>query len=373
MTSQRLIFTDELIARARAAPEATRRLIYRWATFPGPEREKARSQLEAAARLVPVDQRPRVLGQLHSDDDKQVMATAGVVLLAKLLADQGWRVEHEPDISGVTPDLRIRKGKAEFLVEVRHVAGDFGLPPAYQRLEASLRDIRTRTPANFFTIQVDGRASLRGFKAFLRRALDEKATGRQVYEKPGILISFELLRRPLDREIGVFSGHTGKAFAFDDRPNVRAALDEKLKKYPFPLIVALQGIEVGDLFKAAEEELFGSEVIQIPISHATGGPAGPPRRARKPDDSILSRPKSDGARVRARLEALLPFEVNVTDRGFAVRARLLANPAKPGVVGLDEFRPIPSLLHLDARKMGYVGADGQPLSEQEEVADEFIP
>ena len=133
----------------------------------------------------------------------------------------------------------------------------------------------TRTPASFSVVEVDGGASLKGFRAFLRRTLEEQRQGRLEYREDGVLIRFELHHPPLDSEIGVCLGYSPDAFWFDDRPAVRAALDEKLKKYPFPLVVALQGIHTGDLFEAAEEELLGGEVIEIPISHDTGGPAGP--------------------------------------------------------------------------------------------------
>jgi len=56
-----------------------------------------------------------------------------------------------------------------------------------------------------------------------------------------------------------------------------------------------------------------------------------------------------------------------------VRARVLANAAKPGVVGVEEFRPIPAVQHLGSGRMGYVGADGLPLHEDEPIRDEFVP
>ena len=369
MSNEPLIFTPELMADANARSEATRPLIQRWAVFAGQGRELARGQLEDAARLVPPEKRRRALGPLYSDNDKQVFAAAGVLLLAKMLTDQGWQVEHEPEIEGVTPDLRITKNAAEFLVEARHVAGDFGLPAGYQRLQASLRGIMTRTPASFSVVEVDGGASLKGFRAFLRRTLEEQRQGRLEYREDGVLIRFELHHPPLDSEIGVCLGYSPDAFWFDDRPAVRAALDEKLKKYPFPLVVALQGIHTGDLFEAAEEELLGGEVIEIPISHDTGGPAGPARTARA-RDSVLHRAGADGERVRERLEALLPFEVVVTVHGFVVRARLLANPAKRDLPSLEEFRPIPSLLHLGPGQMAYRDRDGNPVS-RDDMTDHF--
>lgn len=299
-----------------------------------------------------------------------VFSAAGVLLLAKLLMDQGWAVEHEPEIEGLTPDLGITKNGAEFLVEARHVAGDFGLPSGYQRLQASLRGIKTRTPASFSVVEVDGGASLKGFRAFLRRALDQQLQGQLEYREDGVLIRFDLHHPPLDFEIGACFAYSPDAFWFDDRPAVRAALDDKLKKYPFPLVVALQGIETGDLFLAAEEELLGGEVINIPISMVTGGPAGPARPGRSRDSS-LHRRGSDGDRVRERLEALLPFEAIVTERGFVVRARLLANPAKPHLPSLEEFRPIPSLLRAGPGEMAYRDQDGTPTSRSE-LNDQFV-
>lgn len=372
MTTDRLIFTDELIAAARAQPEARRRLIQRWALFDRAGAEECRIQLEAAAALVPVDKRPRVIGPLIRGDEKQTTVAAGVLLLAKVLTDQEWIVEHEPEIAGVTPDLRIQKDGAAFLVEARQVVGDFGLPLAYPKLRAELADIQTRTPVSFSTMDVDGGASLKGFRKCLQHALEERRPGPQEYREPGVFICFELLLPPLEYETGAFLGHDGEAIWFDDAPSVRAALDEKLKKYPFPLIVALQGIDTGDLFGAAEDVLYGSKAFQVPISHATGAAVGPVRLVRQPD-SVVVRPGSDGDRVRDRLEGLIPFELGATDRGFVVRARLLANPAKLDVDGLEKFRPIPSVLHLPSGGMSYVGADGQPLTEEDAIPDVFLP
>jgi hypothetical protein len=373
VTLEPLIYTAERIAQAHGQRAERRTLVEKWVTFPGGHWELARAQIEAAARLVPPDQRARLLRPLHSKSDKHATVAVGVLLLAKVLSDQGWQVEHEPEVAGLTPDLRIVKGGANFLVEARSVVGPFGLPSAYQRLEAELARTRTRTPAVFHTMQVDGRASLKRFKAFLLGALEEKRQGRIVYqeEDPPVLICFELLP-PLDEEVGVFTGHQGEATWFDDRPAVQVALDDKLDKYRFPLIVALQGIDTGNLFDAAEETLFGTEVVKIPIGHATGGPVGPASLARQPD-AIGLRPNSDGERVRNQLEALLPFEVLVGDEGFKVRARLLANPLKTDVVGLEEFRPIPSLLPIGPGRLAYVGREGKPLGDDEPIIDGFIP
>ena len=131
MSNEPLIFTPELMADANARSEATRPLIQRWAVFAGQGRELARGQLEDAARLVPPEKRRRALGPLYSDNDKQVFAAAGVLLLAKTLTDQGWQVEHEPEIEGVTPDCRITKNAAEVRSSRRDTSpGTSGCLPA---------------------------------------------------------------------------------------------------------------------------------------------------------------------------------------------------------------------------------------------------
>lgn len=372
--SGRHIFTDELLAAARAMPEERRSLIQRWAIFEGASRDAVRRQLEEAAGLVPEVQRSRVLGQLYSEDHLQVMATTGGLLLAKVLRDHGWIVEYEPEVSGTTPDLRIRKGSAEFVVEVRRIVGDLRLPPAYERLRASLRDIPTKTPAHFTMIEVGGGASLNRFREFLLQVLRERRSGPQEFREPGVRICFELHLTPRETETEVFFSYGRREMiTLDDRPKVRAALDEKLKRYRFPLIVALQGIDDGDLFRAAEDVMYGSIVATFPISRASGEPLPPAHVERLPDSAVLRR-NSDGDRVRARLEALLPFTLQIASgRGFMLRARVLGNPGRPEVPGLREFLPIRSVLPVDPERMGYVGSDGEPFGEKEPIADEFIP
>jgi hypothetical protein len=300
------------------------------------------------------------------------MVATGVLLLAKVLGDQGWQVTHEPEVDGFTPDLRIRKHEADFLVEAKHVPGGFEIPPAYGRLRAALSGVRTRTPANFSKIEVGGQSSLRGFVAFLRRALRNPRPGEQVYEEPGVEIRFDLHLPPCDHEVGVCFSYSPGMMRSSDRTKVVAAIDEKLVKHPFPLIIALQSIGGIGFFADVEDVLYGTQAYSFPISHKTGGPAGEGRHIRMAD-AATTRPNSDGDRVRRRLQAVLPFEVPITDRGWTVRARVLANPAGPEAPGLREFKPIPSLIAPDPEKMGYVGADGRPLEKNEQIADEFLP
>ncbi|MFT3916558.1 MAG: BsuBI/PstI family type II restriction endonuclease [Anaeromyxobacteraceae bacterium] len=365
-----LIFSAEQVARARARPEARRSLLDRWALVEGDAFDLGRIQLEEAALLVPERLRPRLLGPLRADDAKQSMAALGMLLLAKTLHGHGWEVEFEPEIDGLTPDLRLRKGPVCFIVEVRHVAGPLGVPDGHQRLRAELRSVRARTPAQFSTISIDGRKSLKGFFKFLKDKILAGDPGPHVYQEPGILIRFKLLPA-FDEEVGVFFAYSpAMAISIDDAPAVRAALNEKLTKYRFSHIIALQGIDTGGLFRAVDQVLFGTEVFVVPIGPER--PADEVRIDRRPDAAVW-KPDADGARMRQRLDAVLPFEVGMGERGFHIQARVMANPARPHVTGLDSFRPIPALVHADGELMRYVGPGGDFVSEGETIRDYFVP
>lgn len=196
------------------------------------------------------------------------------------------------------------------------------------------------------------------------------ARGPHTYATPGVLVRFELLPER-EEEGGVFLGYSPEtAICIDDAPAVRSALREKLRKYRFPIIVALQGIHTGDLFEAAEKVLFGTEVFVIPVGPR--GATGPARLDRQQDSAVWQN-DSDGARIRTRLDAVLPFEVGVGDQGFFLRARLMANPARPSVAGLESFRPMSTLVHADAETMRYTGPEGRYLRDDERVQDYFVP
>ncbi len=102
-----------------------------------------RSQLEVAASLVPEHQRRRVLGHLRSDSEDQAAGGAAVLLLAHTLHHLGWLVEHEPEIDGGTPDLRIKRACADFVVEVRQVIGWTRVPNRrdFERVEKALEGL----------------------------------------------------------------------------------------------------------------------------------------------------------------------------------------------------------------------------------------
>lgn len=356
-----LIFSDEFLAKARANRRAPEPLAFRWALMPGLLGERIRAQLEAAAALVPALQWERLMGHLRSADADQVSGAVSTLLLAKTLADHGWNVEHEPEFAGGTPDLRISKAGIEFIVEVKQILGSArsSNQPAVDRLQRSLARIRTQTPLHFLGVHISPSAKLRGFLAFVRRTLQAQPKGRIVFRDDGVLLSFELMS-PLGEEVGAFGSYVGEGMWIGDHDTVRAAIDEKLKRYSCPLIVALDMVDCIHPFNTVEEVLLGQEQIVIPINPSTGGPAGEAHTGRALDGVVL-RGNRDGERVRERLVALLPFELRQSDEGFRVSARLLANPASDHAAGLDAFLPVPCLVvserRADSVTLRYLGEE----------------
>ncbi len=323
------------------------RLLYRWAKTPGPTGDALRAQIEAAAALVAEHQRARVLGPLHSDIEDQAAGAASTLLLALALHEFGWVVEHEPVIDEETPDLRIAKRSAQFVVEVRQVIGwtRDQTRTAYTRVGEALDGLRTRTPLHFMgTPHVAGGASLRGLRPFVKRALGT-GPGEYEFRDEGVLLVFHV-GDDVGDEIPAFTGYVGTPMHGDDYDAIRAAIDEKLKKYKLPLVIALEMVDCIWAFESVEEVLCGRQVMQIPINTSTGSPAGEMTLGRAPDGMVI-RGDSDAQRARDRLDALLPFQVGIRSDGFRLGARVLANPFRPGAL-LREFTPIPRLLVTDS-------------------------
>jgi hypothetical protein len=348
-----IVFTDELMNDAASAPRHAAALRTRWAARAGERAEAVRSQIERAAAWVPVDQRPRVLGPLLSKSapDDQVRACLGSLLLGKSLSDLGWGVQLEPTVDGVTPDLLIRKGAEEFLVEVRRI------PPrerpenerALARVRDSLDDLRTHTPISLRAVSVDGQASLAGFRAHVDALLAEPHVpkGPQTFQEQGVFVAFDVHKRYPEPMPGVI-GLPNRVYHGNQHAEVRAALDEKLRKYKVPIIIALDFFDWFDPFRVVEEVLLGTEVMRIPIDMNGSGAAGEPYAARA-EDSILIQRDSTGRRARGRLQAVLAFSLLVEQETgeYELRARAFCNPAAELPPPLREFAPMPRLVVVD--------------------------
>lgn len=320
-------------------------MLHKWATATGRTADAIRDQLEAAAELVPEHQRARILGQLRSDQDDQAWGAAAVILLGLTLSNLGWSVQHEPVIDGNTPDLAIKKDNAEFVVEVRQVIGWTRDPDqrTYHFVKKALDGVTTTRPLHFTAAHVSPNVSLKRFRRHVEEIVSNPAVkGRQVFSDDGVLIAF-IVGDDIGSKIPAFTGYVGQPMAGDDHDSVRAAIDEKLKKYKYPLIIALDMVDCIYPFMTVEEVLYGRNVIKIPINMATGGPAGEPTWGRAADGIVVRRDR-DAARARERLHAVLPLTCPLGDEGFRVSARLFANPYSSEVAGLRGFKPIPRFL-----------------------------
>jgi hypothetical protein len=367
-----LIFTPEVCARARdCAPlDALSPLLLRWAGA-GDDTPLARicDQIERAAAQVPDAQRPRVLGPLLADraTDGQIKATVGVLLLAKMFADQGWSIEFEPVIGETqTPDLLIRKDTLQNIVEVRRVVGRADEDSRPRLLvQHALRGIRTATPLHINTLQVDGSASLKPLvehvKAILaRRPLPQ---GRQSFKSPGVFVAYEIPNSEGGEPIfpAVFGWPT-RVIHGNDANRVEEAINEKLRAYKLPIVVALDLDGVMGSFDDVVDAFYGERKIIVPVRMDGGVPSGDAYLGPMQDGMLVGRDRN-AERARERLIALLPFEWGVAFGDAerpAVCARLLANPASEPPSRFEEFAPIPRFIAASRPEPGKAMMQWEP-------------
>lgn len=356
--SKRLIFTPELMRLVNPNRPHSSPLLHRLALIDGPEGEALREQIERAAAAVPEDKHQRVLGPIRgkSSSDDQVEDSLGTILLAKTLADMGWEVEHEPDEAGGTPDLRIRKGGAVYLVEVRRVAGPLQdvFSTGISLLRDALRELKTRRPISIRHTRIDGQSSIKPFVKHLRELFaGPSPDGLQVFDQKGVCVHFDV-HKELDIEVSAIAGWTGEPMLGAGDEDIRAAIHEKLGRYKVPLIVALDLRNLPWSFHAVEDVVLGHNVIKVPI-RMDGGDVDEPVRVARAADSIFAEAGSNGERARTRLQALLPFRLSSLDSGlYSVQARVIANPALNPFPQLCEFDPIPRLVVTEETAKGRV-------------------
>lgn len=354
-----LVFTPEIRAKAKGEIDALSPLLLQWAAAEGPEGESLRDQIEHAAQLVPEPQRPRVLGpfSVRAPPD-QVKAALGSLFLAKTLSDLGWSVDFEPVIGTLTPDLRIQKAGIDYMVEVRRVVGRADEDSRPRMLvQRALKGIRTATPLNINFLQVDGAASLKPFVEHVKSVLSARPVpiGPQRFNSPGVTIRYEL-SGPYTGDEPIFNAVFGwpmKVTYGNDADRVEAAINEKLRAYKQPIIVALDldGVLFG--FDDVIDAFYGQRKIIVPVR--LDGGAHPPGEARlgPMQDGMLVGRHRNAARARERLIALLPFSWGLsTARGrdtFDLYSRVLVNPASEPPSAFAEFAPIPRFVPGERR------------------------
>ena len=278
-----------------------------------------------------------------------------------MLVDHGWTVEFEPAIGAQTPDLLIRKGSVENIVEIRRVVGR-AAEDSRSRLmvQRVLEDIRTATPLNIEQLQVDGGASLKPLVAHVKAVLADrsKPTGPQIFTSPGVFVAYEV-SAPGDSDeptLPAVFGWPIRIIHGGDEDRVKTAISEKLRVYKQPIVVALDLAGVMNGFDDVIDAFYGERKIHVPIDSGDGAPNRPAYLGPMQDGMLVGRHRN-AARARERLLALLPFvwgmsPSNYAD-GFDVLARVLANPAIEPPSMLDEFAPIPRFVVASREGAGH--------------------
>jgi hypothetical protein len=316
--------------------------------------ERLRQQIEAAAALVPRAQRTRVLGPLSlKARDDQVKSAVGVLFLAKMLDDFGWSVDFEPVVGTQTPNLLIRRGATEYIVEVRRVVGRAAEDTqAHKLVQRALKHIRTATPLHITAMQVDGSASLRPFVQHVERMLATHPlpAGSQHFTSTGVTIVFEVGDHGADKPIfpAVFSWPT-RVLHGNDADRAEAAINDKLRTYKQPIVVALDLDGVLGSFDDVIEAFYGERKMIVPVQMDGNSPPEEARLGPMQDGMLVGRDRN-AERARERLIALLPFSWGMTSEanGFDIYARVLANPAFEPAQTFREFAPIPRFI-VDSR------------------------
>lgn len=374
-----VIFTPALLAAAQQSPRHNAPLLHQWARWSGRQGATLRRQIERAAATVPSDRRGRVLGQIlsRSSSDDQVRAAIEVLLLAKMLDDQGWAVEFEPEEGRYTPDLRITKGDAVFVIEATRVAAQATSPSQsdLNRIADALAGITTLTPITITNISLNGSASLKPFRRHIRELLaGSPCPGPHHFHQGDVFVGFDV-EPELSEPHSAYAGCNYNPIHGGQLNEVRARLNEKLAKYKFPLVVALHFFDTPNPFKAVEEVLFGRQVIQASVD-VVGRKLGKPRAGRAAD-GLLSHRGDEGKRARARLQAVLAFTVSHERNGLSIRARVITNPASTAPLKLTEFVPIPRLVVVEEtngyRKLKYLDHRDRPFAPKKLITWRHVP
>jgi hypothetical protein len=381
-TSQLLIFTPERIAKAEArgrrySGPVLDQLILHPDDWVGPQRE----QLERIAARIPDAKRRRVLGGLESD------GAGGVVnqlLLAATLEENGWTVEHEPNLDGGTPDLRIERDGRSLLVEVVRVEHIEPMEAAMSRIRDALDGERTLRRIYVTSAHVDGAASL---KPFFQHVLSlsslpgsEELRG-QVFQSEGVLVVFDLLP-PEHEPVNVIFGWTPGPRFGDSVAEIRAAIAKKVKAYKLPLVVAVDLANIIRPFHDTRSAVYGSEAFRIPIDVNPASPTAGTALAEGSwvvlPDGPLNAFGSAGERARNRLVAVLPLQVYLNNaRYYVVNAALLGNPLLPDTSVLAPFAPIPrcvpKTIKAGQATMTWLGAGDAPLEGNDWLRWSWVP
>jgi hypothetical protein len=364
-TTPSLLFTPERIARAKkrgrpySGPALDRLILLPdWYTTP------RREQLERIAARVPGEKRTRVLRPLDSKGDHGAI---NQLLLGAMLAELGWNVDPEPNIDGKTPDFRIEKDGAEFVVEVMRVERPDPFEEAIARIRDALEPYSTHRPISITGAHVNGSASLKGFVRHVR-SLEDAPPGQTGgrFREDGVSVAFILHERVAQPRRILLSWSPGTRVG-DFVDDIRDAIAEKTKRYKLPLIVAVDLVGVIRPFEDTQSALYGNQVFSIPVRRDGGElPPDVPEVSliRIPDGPLTARGAA-GKRARARLIGVLPFQVSLNPQlHYSVNAALLGTLQATREL-VSGFSPMPHCVPTEIGEreatMTWFGGEGPPL------------
>ena len=231
----------------------------------------------------------------------------------------------EKNAEGKTPDLLITKGDETYVVEVRTVRGRADEERLQRkRVQRALAGITTRTPIHINAMAVSATASTKRFRQHVLNTLADGKPGPRRSESDGMYVQYEVSEPSDDaEEFPAVFGWPVTTIYGNDSDRIAKAIHDKLRTYRFPIIVALDLIDVLYGFEDVEKAFHGERPIVQPLAgrgaarEAYLGPA---------QGGLLVGRSRDSERARERLTALLPFAIGYNpDTGEAtVSARLLA-------------------------------------------------
>lgn len=334
-----LLFTPDVMTRAaRPRHRHALGLLERWATKEGDVGSRVRDQLERVAAQVPQSQRGQVLAPILSPrtDEPHVRNALGLLMLAHTFKSTGWEIDFNPVIDGLTPDLLIRKGDAEFVVEVTRVTGrlsrENASDAAYRRIHQELEGKTTRTPISLRMSHVDGKASLKPFVRELEALLVNPPVTDDCHtiSYEGVTVMFDIAD-PFETPFPMLLGGHERFSMGSESDLIVAAVEDKVHKYKHPLIVALDLVGLGAGFNAVSDALAGTKVFRIPVNLEKGGGSGAPSVGRLNDATL----------THERLLAVLAFEWRQGLSWLHVVEPRLFVPLGRSADTFRDFAPIP--------------------------------
>ncbi len=374
-----LIFTPDVVAKAEARGRRYSGPVLDRLVLQGDWAAPQREQLERIAARIAESKRQRVLGMLQSEG---ASGAINQLLLAATLEDNGWAVEHEPEVQGGTPDLRVQKAGASFIIEVVRVEVVEPTDAAIARVRDALHEHTTLRPISINSVHVDGSASLKPFVLHVLGLSSAPAEVRQgQFRSEGVYVAFDLHPAMPEAGLVLLTWSPGARF-INDVPDIRGAIARKVKAYKVPLIVAVDLVNVTRPIAAAEAAVYGTQAYSMPVNLS---PEQSAQLAEQTEgswirlaDGPLNAPGSAGTRARDRLIGVLPFYVGLDEQlRYAVNTALLGNPLSSTRESLTDFSPIPhcvpTAISQGKATMTWLNGTGTPMDYPEWMRWSWAP